>query len=127
GRSPRPAKSLVTVDRALQHLKDLYTWGDISATEYQRKRDELVATRSELTSPAMSKPTVNINGLLDAWATGDPVTRRQLLVTLFEKLIVRDGEIVQYVPRKDRAKEVDALITAAIGGSDEITVPKLSV
>jgi site-specific DNA recombinase len=126
-RAPKSAKSLESVDRALQHLKDLYTWGDISASEYQRKRDVLAATRLELSSATESKPTMNINGLLDAWVTGDPVTRRQLLVTLFEKLIVRDGEIVEYVPRKDRAKEVYALISAALGGSDVITLPKLSV
>ena len=37
-----------------------------------------------------------------------------LLGTLFDRLIVRDGQIVEYVPRRDRIAEVIALVERAI-------------
>ena len=112
--------SIAAIDKALARLQDMYTWEDISPSDYQRKRGELLLTRSQLTAVTTNKPVVNIYGLLSAWRTGDLVTRRELLLTLFDTLIVRDGEIVEYIPRKDRAAEVEALISAALGGSDEI-------
>jgi hypothetical protein len=46
------------------------------------------------------------------------------LATLFDRLIVSDGEIIEYVPRADRAAEVIALVEQAIGPAGVITAPR---
>ena len=47
-----------------------------------------------------------LTGLTEAWDTGDAVTRRQLLRTLFAELDVKEGRIVGYRPRPEVASEV---------------------
>jgi hypothetical protein len=57
----------------------------------------------------------------DAPKTGDRLSnadaRRELLATPFDRLIVKEGEISEYVPRADRAAEVVELVEQAIGPS----------
>ena len=45
---------------------------------------------------------------------GSSARRRQLLSVLFDRLIVRDGEIVNYVPSADRVGETVDLVERAI-------------
>jgi hypothetical protein len=47
-----------------------------------------------------------LTGLTQAWDTGDPVTRRQLLRTLVAELDVKESGIVGYRPRPEVASEV---------------------
>ena len=47
-----------------------------------------------------------------------------LLGTLFDRLIVRDGQIVEYVPRTNRAAEVIALVEQAVGRTGVVTAPQ---
>jgi hypothetical protein len=51
-----------------------------------------------------------LDGLMEAWRTGDPVTRRELLEAFFEEIDVEDRQIVAVAPRKDRAAEVADLL-----------------
>jgi hypothetical protein len=48
--------------------------------------------------------------VLDGWRTGDPVVRRALLAALFEELHVRDGAIVGWKVRSERAAELERLM-----------------
>jgi len=57
-------------------------------------------------APSNSEPRLVLTGLTEAWDTGDPVTRRQLLRTLFAELDVEAGRIVGYRPRPEVAAEV---------------------
>lgn len=63
-------------------------------------------------------------GIRDVWEGGDADARRELLNTLFDRLIVRGGEIVEYVPRPEYAAEVIALVDQAIGPAGVITAPQ---
>ena len=60
-----------------------------------RQPDELLATKAELTRIGSTKPAAQIDGLLSVWQKRDPITRRELLLTLFDKLAVSDGKIVE--------------------------------
>ena len=70
-------------------------------------RKELTATIVPASAP------IELEGLLDAWRTGIPSIRRELLGRLFDGLEVQDGNIVRYVPRKDREAAVANLIDRA--------------
>ncbi|HCF99496.1 MAG TPA: hypothetical protein DEV93_03020, partial [Chloroflexi bacterium] len=62
-------------------------------------------------------------GIREVWERGDASARQQLLGTLFERLILSDGEIIEYVPRPEYAVEVIALINQAIGPSGVVNAP----
>jgi hypothetical protein len=47
-----------------------------------------------------------LTGLTEAWDTGDPAIRRQLLRTPFAVLDVKESRIVGYRPRPEVASEV---------------------
>jgi hypothetical protein len=47
---------------------------------------------------------------MDAWGTGNPVTRRDLLLAFFEELDIEERRVVAVVPRRDRAGEVADLL-----------------
>ena len=51
---------------------------------------------------------------MEAWNTGHPRTRRDLLATFFDELTVRDGQIFDMVPRKDREALVGRTVEAGI-------------
>jgi hypothetical protein len=49
-------------------------------------------------------------GLIAAWDSGDGVTRRGLLATLFSDIHVSQGRVVSYTPRHDRQAQVTRLM-----------------
>jgi hypothetical protein len=64
-------------------------------------------------------------GVYDQWRRGTALQRRLLLMGMFEALEVRDGQIVRYRPRPDRAQEVEELVQVATGG--QATVESLAI
>jgi hypothetical protein len=68
--------------------------------------------------------SVKQQGIRDVWEEGDSDARRQLLSTLFDRLILRDGSIVEYVPRTEYAGEVIALVDQAIGPAGVVRAPQ---
>jgi hypothetical protein len=56
---------------------------------------------------------VELEGLLDAWRTGLPIIRRELVGRLFDGLEVSEGQIVRYIPRRDREAAVTKLVDLA--------------
>jgi hypothetical protein len=110
-RSGRISKDAITsLDRMLERVKRLYVLGDFDEERYRAERDRLLGQRAQLAAAGSSAPTVRLDGLLAAWNSGDPITRRQLLTALFDALYVRDGQIVEVKPREDRASEVADLL-----------------
>lgn len=106
--------ALTQVDRSLERQRKLFSWGHISEAEYLREVGRLRELHDQLRGAVQPRRTVQLSGILPAWQTGGPEVRRELLVTLFDRLIVGDGQILEYVPRADRAAEVIALIEQAI-------------
>jgi hypothetical protein len=77
---------------------------------YLAEVTRLTAVRDELAAQATpQKPPLDFTGILSAWDSGEPGTRRDLLASLFDALNVEDGVIVACVPRADRAADVTTL------------------
>ena len=116
--------AIAQVDRSLERQRKLFTWGHVSEADYLREAARLAELRDQLRGSLPTKRSVRIQGIRDVWERGGADARRQLLGTLFERLIVRDGQIVEYVPRADRVAEVIALVEQAIGPKGVVTVPQ---
>jgi DNA invertase Pin-like site-specific DNA recombinase len=84
-------------------------------------RDELVAQGSPDRVP------LDFTGVLEAWDSGDPLTRRELLLQLFDALDVEDGEVASWLPRSDRASEVVRLMDRVVGAEREGFEPSMRV
>jgi DNA invertase Pin-like site-specific DNA recombinase len=112
------------VERSLERQRKLFTWGHISEDDYLREAKRLEELGTQLRGALPAKRAIQTKGIRDLWHHGGADARRQLLSALFDRLIVRDGEIVEYVPRVDRAAEVIALVEQAIGPSGTIEAPQ---
>ena len=111
--------SVERVERSLGRLQQLYLWGDITDTEYERQRTWMQEQQASIQS-SLHRPseTVQIEGIADAWRRGDALLRRELLGELFEALIVRDGAVVEYAAHRGRVAEVVAMVELANGRPD---------
>lgn len=67
----------------------------------------------------VSAPPLDFTGILAAWDSGDPATRRDLLASLFDALNVEHGTIAAVLPRADRAAQVAALIEYVVAAEGE--------
>ncbi len=124
GRRPRQAaESFAQIDLSLDRYQQMFAWGHINATEYKRHHDRLTSRREQLEDDVAPQRTIKLDGVHDAWKQGSPTSKRRLLLRLFEALLVRDGQIVNYRPRSDRAQEVVDLVLAATGGRAEVDSP----
>ena len=56
-----------------------------------------------------------IEGIWDAWQTGNQETRRNLVCVLFDSVLIEDGEITGWTPRADRTAEVVSLMESLVG------------
>jgi hypothetical protein len=108
----------------LERQRKLFTWGHISEADYLREVARLEELRQQLKGDLPAKRAIRVKGIRDLWERGGADARRQLLGTLFERLIIQDGAIVEYVPRPDYASEVIALVEQAIGPSGTIKAPQ---
>jgi hypothetical protein len=116
--------ALAQVERSLERQRKLFTWGHISEADYLHEAARLEELREQLKGDLPAKRSIHIKGIRDLWEHGNADARRQLLGTLFERLIVRDGTIAEYVPRPDYAAEVIALVEQAVGPSGAIKAPQ---
>jgi len=103
--------ALTQIEAAIERNRKLFPWNHITEEAYLAENARLTAVRSELLAVvAPAAPPVELEGLLDAWRTGFPAVRRELLGRLFDGLEVVDGHIDHYIPRKDREAAVTKLV-----------------
>jgi hypothetical protein len=95
-------------------VRKLFTWGHISEADYMREVERLTATRDELRGAVVVRPKLRLDGISELWERSNAAERRALLAEFFDRLIVKDGEIVNYVPRADRVTEVIDSVGRAI-------------
>jgi hypothetical protein len=106
--------ALTQVETAIERNRKLFGWNHITEEAYLAENSRLSALKSELVAAVVTAtPPVELEGLLDAWRAGLPVIRRELLGRLFDGLEVNEGQIVRYVPRKDREAAVTSLVDRA--------------
>ncbi|HEX9561013.1 MAG TPA: recombinase zinc beta ribbon domain-containing protein, partial [Candidatus Dormibacteraeota bacterium] len=111
---PQGPGALDQVEATIERNRKLFSWGHITEEAYRTEHARLDAVREELAATvAPSSPPVELEGLLDAWRTGLPIVRRELLGRLFDGLEVSEGQVVRYIPRKDREAAVTKLVDLA--------------
>ena len=123
-RSASSPDAIAQVERSLERQQKLFSWGHITEADYLREAARLGELREQLTAAAPTRRSVKQHGIRDVWEGGDADARRQLLGTLFDRLILRDGAIVEYVPRAEYAAEVIALVDRAVGSAGVIKAPR---
>jgi len=116
--------AMAQVERSLERQRKLFTWGHIAEADYLREAVRLEELGEQLQGELPAKRSIQVKGIRDLWDRGDADSRRQLLGTLFERILVIDGVIIEYVPRPDRAAEVIALVERAIGPTGTISAPQ---
>jgi DNA invertase Pin-like site-specific DNA recombinase len=119
GGQVRSEDAIGQVDRGLVRLRKLFVWGQMAEDEYQSEYERLSELRAELAAAPVA-PRLQIDALLEGWRRGELAVKRELLRVLFDGLVVSEGEIVEYVPRADRAAEVVALIRLALEGAEVV-------
>ena len=112
--------ALTNVEESLRRADFMfYSAKRWSEEQYLAEVSRLTAIRDELAQTVGPKlPPLDFTGVLDAWNTGDPQTRRHLLGQLFDALDVEDAQVVSYLPRSDRAAEVAALMDHVLVGAE---------
>lgn len=124
--SHRPADALAQVEATIARLGKRFDWGHITEAEYLAEHGRLQTLREEIRAAQIAEPAIRLDGVLEAWETGDAQTRRELLRELFDELDVRDGEIVGCRPRNDREVEVSALLDLAYADTPDVRQPAAS-
>lgn len=109
--------TLASTEARIARLGQRFEWGHISEVEYQFEWARLHAVRSQLADDTQRRQTLRLDGVRGAWLTGDPVTRRDLLSTLFDEIDVDAGQIIAVKPRSDRVAEVAGLLEEAYSSS----------
>jgi DNA invertase Pin-like site-specific DNA recombinase len=109
---PTSPDALSSVEESLRRADFMFysakRWDE---DHYLAEVTRLTALRDELAAQATpQKPPLDFTGVLSAWDSGDPGTRRDLLASLFDALNVEDGAIVACLPRADRAADVVTLL-----------------
>lgn len=85
----------------LERLKDLYITGDITRDEYNRRKTELTAQMpTPSTTPTTPLAALDLPSILDQITDCPPPVLRDLVSALYAKIIVKDGEIIEYIPRE---------------------------
>jgi hypothetical protein len=111
---PQGPGALTQVEAAIERNRKLFSWNHITEAAYLAENARLSAVKSELVAAVVTAtPPVELEGLLDAWRTGLPTIWRDLLGRLFDALEVSEGQIVQYMPRKDREAAVTKVVDRA--------------
>jgi DNA invertase Pin-like site-specific DNA recombinase len=111
--------ALASIDANIARLGKRFEWGHLDEAAYQGEWERLQALRAEVLAasrtPDADHLATELSGALALWdaAEGSPDARRRMLTTLFEELDVRDGVVVGYQPRRDRAARVQELIGSA--------------
>ena len=116
--------SVEQVSASLERLEKLFVWGHVAEGDYLARRRQLEELRAEFQKPAAGASIpVPITGIGQAWCQADPAHRRLLLGLFFEKLYSDEGFVTRYVPRREHALVIEAVITLAVGDGLEFDVP----
>ena len=108
--------ALASIDATIARLGKRFEWGHLDDVAYRAEWERLQALRAEILAadraPMGDALAKELRGAVALWdgAERDPDMRRRMLLTLFEELDVRDGAIVGYRPREDRAARVHELL-----------------
>jgi hypothetical protein len=91
--------------RMMGRLDGLFLRGRVSEQQYDAELERLRTQQAVYLTAAEREPDPReLDGVVPLWRSGEPAKRREMLVSLFDRLNVQDGRIVSYAPRSDTAK-----------------------
>ncbi len=129
----KPENERKRLELRLERLKELYSWGDIDRSVYQRERDQIQQQLRTLAPERQRRHSVKklvdfIKRISTVWSVATPVERNQLLGRIVEKIVVKDGQVIDIVPRPDLSFMMRACqLSSWTCGSDGIRTRGLSL
>lgn len=115
----RPEDAIKRIDLRLERITELYAMGHWEKDRYVQERARLEEDRRQLENQAEPERALKLEGVLDGWRGGDPVVRRALVGALFEELYVKEGKIVGWKARTERAAEAERLMDEVGAAGEE--------
>ena len=85
-----PSSALARIDSAMARLGMRFQWGHLSELSYRREWDALLRKRNRLSPHLVSDSAVAWR----RWEVGESKTRRAIVLSMFEELVVDRGTIV---------------------------------
>ncbi len=103
----RPSEDEATerrrTERELDRLKKLFRWGDIDEKEYSRETAPLKRRLAELDRPQIvldvERAAEALRHMGRSWRSADRSARRGFVSEVFERIVVRDDQIVELAPK----------------------------
>ena len=86
----RPGSALSRIDSAMARLGKRFQWGHLTELSYRREWDALLRKRNRLSPQIASESGVAWR----RWEVGDSKTRRAIVLSMFDELVVDRGTIV---------------------------------
>jgi len=94
------------IETRLERIKDLYSWGDMSKTEYLAQKRELKRRLVQLTPATadvalLDKLAQFLNSVAFAWREADQEHRNQLAHRLFDAVWIENQKVLAVTPRPE--------------------------
>jgi len=92
------------LESRLERLKELYSWGDMTREEYRAERDQIATRlRAFMPEPRQRRDLQQIAELARSahatWLSAGQAERHELLLGLVQKIVVKNEQAVEIVPR----------------------------
>ena len=108
------AGAVKNIDGQIKRLDTRFALGTLDETEFAHELRRLREQRAIYAAQATDDPKpAELEGIAAKWKGSDAAVRWELLNALFERLHVKDREIIGYTPRGDRASRVALLLSTA--------------
>ena len=100
------AVTKVTLESKLKRLKDLYSWGDIDEGEYRSQRDGIQEEIASLHTGSQNGDSLErlaalLRNVVEGWRLADQKQRNRMARALFNRVLVRDKQVVAVRPKKE--------------------------
>ncbi len=91
---------------ALKRLRQQHVWGDLTDGEYRAESESLRAQLRAIEAPLPNEYDLaalaeSLRSVADTWAVATPAERHALAVRVWERVVVRDRDVVEVVPRPE--------------------------
>lgn len=114
-----------SLEAALNRLPEVYLWGHLDKSAYLAQREQLTKRLAELQpSPRRADELQALAAVAQhvaaTWQIASPAERNELAHQLIEKVIVKDGQVVEIIPRPAFLDLLGCQHSSYTGGSDGI-------
>ncbi|MGH2450505.1 MAG: hypothetical protein ACRDGE_04390, partial [Candidatus Limnocylindria bacterium] len=108
-----------TLEGRLARLRELYEMGDLARPEYRARRDKLEAELAQLRdtdAAPFRRASETIGSLVDDWDAMDAGQKRRVLESIFQDVVLDEGQLVSATPRAGWLDYLEAILESPQGG-----------